>query len=215
MDRPSLADLRREYMHDGLEAITLDPDPIAQLATWIAVATDAGVLDATAVTLATATPDGRPSARVVLLKGIGADGLRFFTNFHSRKGRELDGNPHVAMCFFWPELARQVRVEGRARRLSLEESTAYWRSRPRESQLGAWASPQSERIAGRAILDEDLAAVTRRFAGIDIPLPGFWGGFLVEPDAIELWQGRPSRLHDRFRYTRAPGSPWTIERLAP
>jgi pyridoxamine 5'-phosphate oxidase len=167
------------------------------------------------MTLATATTDGRPSARVVLLKGVDADGFVFFTNYTSHKGYQIDANPWAALVFWWDVLERQVRVEGTVLRVGPEASDAYFQSRPRGSRLGAWASPQSQPITDRDVLERNLADMEARFAEQEVPRPPHWGGFCLEPVAIEFWQGRPSRLHDRLRYTRAENAPWHIERLAP
>jgi pyridoxamine 5'-phosphate oxidase len=208
------ADLRRDYARAGLSEADAADDPLAQFERWFGEALAAGLPEPNAMTLATATPDGRPSARVVLLKGFDARGFVFFTNRHSRKGRELAANPHAALAFFWPELERQVRVEGVVTPTSDDESDAYFASRPLASRLGAWASPQSEVIAGRDVLDHNLAELAARFGG-DVPRPPHWGGYRVGPDAVEFWQGRPSRLHDRLRYARRPEGGWLRERLAP
>jgi pyridoxamine 5'-phosphate oxidase len=191
------------------------PDPIALVGRWFADAQAAGVEQHDAMTLATATPDGRPSARVVLLKGIDARGFAFFTNYESRKGRELDANPYAALTLLWTSLQRQVRATGRVERLSDEESDAYFGTRPRGSQLGAWASQQSRPLPDRAELEARWAALDERWGGAAVPRPPHWGGYRVVPDEIEVWQGRANRLHDRFRYVRAPGGAWTYERLAP
>ncbi len=192
----------------------LDPDPIAQVASWYAEAQERGVAQPEAMTLATATPAGAPSARMVLLKGIDARGLTFFTNLDSRKAAELAANPRAALVLYWQPLRRQVRVEGRVERLSEAESAAYFATRPRGSALAAWASPQSRPLESREALERLYAGVEQRFAGEDVPLPPFWGGYLVVPDAVELWEGRDNRLHDRVRYERA-GSAWRLTRLAP
>ena len=210
-----LADLRQDYDRDILHRRDLDSDPIAQLRLWLdqAIAEDAP--EPTAMTLATADLEGKPSARIVLLKGLDADGLRFFTNYDSRKARDLAENPKAGLCFFWQPLHRQVRVEGRVERLTREDSAAYFTSRPRGSQFGAWASPQSDTIADRGQLEARLRDIEQRFADQDpLPLPDFWGGFLLRPTVFEFWQGRPSRLHDRFRY-RLEDESWRIDRLAP
>ncbi|HEX7291428.1 MAG TPA: pyridoxamine 5'-phosphate oxidase [Conexibacter sp.] len=191
------------------------PDPIALVQRWFAEAEAAGVEQHDAMTLATARPDGRPSARAVLLKGIDARGFAFFTNYESRKGRELDANPYAALVLLWTPLQRQVRVSGRVERLSAEASDAYFATRPRGSQLGAWASQQSRPLPDRAVLEAHWAELEARHAGTAVPRPPHWGGYRVEPDEIELWQGRADRLHDRFRYLRAPDGGWTHERLAP
>jgi pyridoxamine 5'-phosphate oxidase len=210
----SLADLRREYALCGLNEAEVDPDPIAQFRAWFDGATAAGVAEPNAMVLATATPDGRPSARVVLLKGVDERGFAFFTNNRSRKGRELASNPYAALAFFWTEIERQVRVEGAVVAVAPPESDLYFQSRPRDSQLGAWASPQSEVIAGRAELERRRDELAGQFAGGPVPRPPHWGGFRVVPEAVEFWQGRPGRLHDRLRYSRAAGG-WRVERLGP
>jgi pyridoxamine 5'-phosphate oxidase len=207
-------DLRREYALAGLAEGDLDPDPLVQFGRWFDAAVAAGLAEPNAMTLATATPDGRPSARMVLLKGVEAGGFTFYTNYGSRKGDELAANPLAALVFWWGELERQVRVEGRVERTGRDESAAYFRSRPPGARLGAWASEQSRVIAGRAALDRRLAEASERFAGGDVPPPPFWGGYRVAPEVVEFWQGRPDRLHDRLRYRRAGGG-WLVERLAP
>jgi pyridoxamine 5'-phosphate oxidase len=211
----SIAAIRRDYTRAALTEAELHPDPIEQFRLWFAQAIEAAVREPTAMTLATATPDGRPSARVVLLKGVDPEGFVFYTSYESQKGRELDANPHAALVFFWPELERQVRITGTASRVAPEESAAYFQSRPRGSRLGAWASPQSEVIADRAALEDRIAEIEARFPTEEIPLPPFWGGYRVAPELFEFWQGRASRLHDRLRYTRRSDGGWTIERLAP
>jgi pyridoxamine 5'-phosphate oxidase len=201
-------------MTDALTEDELPPDPIALVRRWFADAQAAGVEQHDAMTLATATPDGRPSARAVLLKGIDRRGFAFFTNYESRKARELDANPQAALVLLWIPLQRQVRIAGRVERLSAEESDAYFATRPRGSQLGAWASRQSEPLPDRAELEARWAALDERYAGGVVPRPPHWGGYRVEPDEIELWQGRANRLHDRFRYRRSDGG-WAYERLQP
>jgi pyridoxamine 5'-phosphate oxidase len=199
--------LRRVDEHE------LGEDPVDQLAAWLAEARSA-CPQPDAMTLATADAHGRPSARQVLLRGLDARGLVFFTNRASRKGGELAQNPHAALVFHWWELGRQVRVEGRVEKVSDEESEAYWRTRPRASQLAAWASPQSQPIADRGALDRLYAAEEERFGGDEVPLPPFWGGYRVVPETIELWQHRDDRLHDRVRYRRGADG-WVRDRLAP
>jgi pyridoxamine 5'-phosphate oxidase len=202
-------------MMDALTEDDLLPDPIALVRRWFADAQAAGVEQHDAMTLATVAPDGRPSARVVLLRGIDQRGFAFFTNYESRKGRELDANPYAALALLWSPLQRQVRISGRVERMSAEESDAYFATRPRGSQLGAWASRQSRPLPDRAELEARWAALDARYAGLAVPRPPHWGGYRVDPDEIELWQGRANRLHDRFRYVRTPEAGWTHERLAP
>jgi len=216
MDAIDLASLRREYETQGLHRADLHPDPIEQFATWFSTAVNSELPDANAIALATATPDGKPSARIVLLKGFDQRGFVFFTNYQSGKGRELAANPQAAFAVYWVQLERQIRVSGRVKKTSREESTAYFAGRPRGSKLGAWVSHQSEVIDARRILDARLAEMTERFAADnDITLPPHWGGYRIVPATIEFWQGRANRLHDRFRYTRQPDGSWLIERLAP
>ncbi len=191
----------------------LDPDPFRQFEAWFDAAREAGLPLAEAMTLATASADGAPSARVVLLKGVDS-GFVFFTNQESRKGRELDANPSAALVFHWQPLGRQVRVEGAVERVSVAESAEYFATRPRGAQLGAWASPQSEPLADRAELEERLARVAGEHEGGDVPVPPFWGGFRLVPARLEFWQHQDDRLHDRFAYER-DGDAWRITRLAP
>jgi pyridoxamine 5'-phosphate oxidase len=191
------------------------PDPLVVLNTWYAEACERGDVVPDAMTLATASPDGRPSARIVLFKGIQRGGVFFVTNYQSRKARELEQNPRASLVMHFAALERQVRIEGRVERASAEESDAYFHSRPRGSRIGAWASPQSQVIGSRAALDELLARTTASFGDGPIPRPEFWGGYLVFPEQVELWLGRPDRLHDRFAYRPRVGGGWSIERLAP
>ncbi len=216
MDAIDLAGLRREYETQGLRRADLHHDPIEQFGTWFSTALNSDLPDANAISLATATPDGKPSTRVVLLKGFDQGGFVFFTNYESDKGRELEANPQAAFVIYWVQLERQVRVTGRVEKTSRAESQAYFHDRPRGSQLGAWVSHQSEVIDARRILDARLAEMTERFAGQEeIELPPHWGGYRIVPATIEFWQGRANRLHDRFRYTRQRDDTWTLERLAP
>ncbi len=214
MNERALSDLRREYVVGGLDESDLDPQPIAMFRRWLHDATVAGLHEPNAMVLSSVSAEGTPSARIVLLKGLDDHGFVFFTNYESRKARELDANPACALLFPWHALERQVRVEGRATRLGDAENAAYFATRPRASQLGAWASPQSEVVGSRAELDERYAEMTARFADDDVPLPPYWGGYQLEPNLVEFWQGRRGRMHDRLRYRR-DDSGWSTERLAP
>jgi pyridoxamine 5'-phosphate oxidase len=206
--------LRKEYLRAGLKESGADPDPIVQFRRWFDEALTAGLHEPNAMTLATSTPDGRPSARIVLLKGFDERGFVFYTNYEGRKSRELETNPRCALVFYWGELERQVRVEGRASRVSGGESDEYFGSRPRGSRLGAWASEQSRPVEGREVLEERLRGLEAEYEGREVPRPPFWGGYRVEPETIEFWQGRENRLHDRLVYRRSGGS-WRRERLQP
>jgi pyridoxamine 5'-phosphate oxidase len=212
----SIADLRREYSHARLDEGDVSHDPIVEFARWFAEAEEAQATDANAMTLATATPEGAPSARIVLLKAFDERGFVFFTDYRSRKGAELEANPKAALVIYWAELERQVRITGGVGLTSREESERYFKSRPLGSRLGAWASHQSRVIPGRAALEADLREIEARFDTGEVPLPAHWGGYRVVPDAIEFWQGRESRLHDRIRYVREGGGRgWRVERLSP
>ena len=233
----AIADLRRDYRLGGLDRAELDPHPIPQFQKWFADASlsrsasrlrQVGIAlyklwqallgrspaDVNAMTLATVSAKGLPSTRTVLLKGVDKRGFVFFTNYDSRKGRELAGNPNAALTFFWPELERQVCVAGAVAKLSVAESEAYFQSRPRGSQLGAWASDQSSVVEDRATLEQHWQEAAARFPK-EVPLPPSGGGYVLSPDRIEFWQGRPSRLHDRFSYSRQPDNTWKLERLSP
>lgn len=191
------------------------PDPFARFEELLERAMGSGIPEPTAMTLSTVGPDGHPSSRMVLLKGFDAHGFVFYTNLGSRKAREIAGNPWVALCFHWQPLEVQVRIEGRAEPVSEAEADAYFASRPRGSRVGAWASRQSEPLPARTALEERIREVEARFAGTEIPRPPFWSGYRVVPDRIELWYGRPSRLHDREVYTPDPGGGWRVEHLYP
>lgn len=210
-----LANMRRDYKRGHLELDSLSADPNEQFRKWFAEAQETESGEINAMSLATATPNGLPSVRVVLLKGADEEGFRFFTNYESRKAAELAANPHAALGFYWPTLERQVRVEGEVRKLEAGQSEAYFRSRPKGSQVGATISPQSKVIPNRDALEAEFDEAMRRYASTDVPFDSdFWGGYIVVPDVFEFWQGRESRLHDRLRY-RKSGDEWVIERLAP
>lgn len=211
---PSIADLRRDYSGEALREDTLPDDPLPLFDAWLAAAVEKEPDDPTAMLLATASTDGFPSARMLLLKGRDERGFLFFGDYGSRKGRELEENPRASLVFYWRTLSRQVRVEGEVTRLGRDESEAYFRSRPRASRLSAWASRQSSVVEGRAALEEAVAEAARRFPEQDVPLPERWGGWVLRPLRIEFWQGRESRLHDRIRYVR-DGEAWRRERLSP
>jgi pyridoxamine 5'-phosphate oxidase len=234
----AIADIRREYSLTGLRRRDLSDDPIAQFNAWFAQArgtrtggrvrrfliatykavmmvTGAEPVDINAMTLATVDSDGRPSARIVLLKGVDQRGFVFFTNYDSRKGRELAQNPNAALAFYWADQERQVCVAGKVARLPEEESIAYFVSRPRGSRIAAWASAQSQPVPNRSYLESKWNQFEQKFPSPDVPKPPEWGGYVLNPDRIEFWQGRPNRLHDRFRYSRLAGGGWTIERLSP
>jgi pyridoxamine 5'-phosphate oxidase len=192
-----------------------DPNPFGQFERWFSRALNAGLKLPEAMTLATATKDGKPSARMVLLKGYDESGFVFYTNYNSRKGDELAENPHAALVFYWAPLGRQIRIEGTVAKVSRQESEAYFRSRPLDSRLGAWASNQSEVITGREVLERRLSELEEEYKSGDVPLPPYWGGYRLSPESIEFWQNRAGRLHDRIRYRRTGGNQWLMERLAP
>jgi pyridoxamine 5'-phosphate oxidase len=208
------ADLRETYSQRALREADVDPDPFTQFGRWFAEARSAGIVEPNAMALATVAADGQPSARMVLLKDASASGFVFFTNYRSRKAQELAGNSSAALVFYWPELHRQVRVAGTVRKTSRQESEAYFSSRPRGAQLSAWASRQSSPVADRELLEERVRELEAKHKGASIPTPPGWGGYRLNPDSIEFWQGRPDRLHDRLRYSLDDGR-WKIERLAP
>ena len=209
-----VARLRKEYLHAGLKESGAASDPIEQFRRWFDEAVAADLHEPNAMTLATTTPDGRPSARIVLLKGFDERGFVFYTNYEGRKSGELEENPRCALVFYWGELERQVRVEGCTSRVSDRESDDYFGSRPRGSRLGAWASEQSRPVEDRGVLEERLRGLESEYEGREVPRPPFWGGYRVGPEAIEFWQGRENRLHDRLVYRRSGGS-WARERLQP
>jgi len=206
---------RKDHRRSTLNVHDLDPDPIRQFTLWFEEVNQSGAPESNAMTLATASPDGRPSARIVLLRGADGRGFSFFTNYESRKARELEANPYAALVFFWHDLERQVRIEGRVERVSPDESDRYFQTRPKGARIGAWASPQSQVIPGREILEARFLDTEQRHPDELVPRPANWGGYRLVPDSIEFWQGRPNRLHDRLRYTGTPAGTWVIERLAP
>ncbi len=213
---PRSTHARKEYEQGALDEATVARDPIRQFAAWYDGAVAAGVPEPEAMTLSTATPDGRPSARIVLLRGFDAAGFCFFTNYGGRKGRELTANPHAALTFHWAILEQQVRIEGRVERTTAAESDEYFQTRPATSRIGAWSSPQSEVIPDRAALEALFARFSAEHPNPEaIPRPPNWGGFRLVPERIEFWQGRPSRLHDRLCFRRSSGGAWILERLAP
>lgn len=211
----NLSDLRRNYTSKTLDEKDVMPDALLQFNAWMDEAIECKVHEPNAMALATVNADGRPSTRIVLLKEVHDGGFVFFTNYHSHKGRDIAANPHVAACFLWHDLERQIRIEGVAEKVSDSASEAYFHSRPRGSQLGAMVSAQSTVIAGRRELEEAYKYLDEKYAHIDIPKPAHWGGYIIKPSVIEFWQGRTSRLHDRLRYRHMSNNSWLIERLAP
>lgn len=214
-DKATLENLRKDYRAEKLSETDVKKNPIEQFDHWFDEALKSGIYEPNAMTLATASTDGKPAARIVLLKGFNQDGFVFYTNYLSRKGKELAKNPVVALVFFWPELERQVRIEGTIEKVSKETSEKYFQSRPKESQIGALASPQSQVITDRSLLEKNWKELEKTYADQEIPKPSFWGGYLVKPQVIEFWQGRSSRLHDRIVYRKADKNNWKIVRLAP
>ncbi len=210
----SISSIRKDYQLQSLELTDVAATPVLQFDKWWNEAVSSSIEEVNAMTLATVNPDGKPAARIVLLKGFDENGFIFFTNYHSEKGKSISAHPYASLVFFWKELERQVRVEGSCIPVSKSESDEYFLSRPIGSRLGAWASPQSTVISSRTVLDQNLDRVTAQYADGIVPRPDHWGGYRVIPEMVEFWQGRPSRLHDRIRY-RKDESQWLIERLAP
>ncbi|MCK5835321.1 MAG: pyridoxamine 5'-phosphate oxidase [Lentisphaeria bacterium] len=215
MNRDKIANIRREYGLESLLTSKVSPCPFVQFKHWLDEAIAADFHDANAMVLSTVNPQGKPSSRIVLLKGLTDQGFRFFTNYESQKGQELLANPAASLVFWWDKLERQVRIEGEVRKLTPSESELYFHSRPRGSQIGAWSSPQSQTIGSPQQLQDLYQKLEDKFQGQDIPLPPHWGGYLLVPDRIEFWQGQPSRLHDRVNYTLNESAEWVISRLAP
>lgn len=209
-----VASLRRNYTKGGIDDADLPENPVDLLQKWIDQAIDANVNEPNAMSLATVTPDGLPNVRIVLLKGFNDQSIQFYTNYKSSKALEIEHAPHAAVAFWWPEMERQVRVRGNVKKVSRDETEQYFKSRPRESQIGAWVSEQSSEIESRNVLVEKAKSVARRFKGKDVPVPEFWGGYNIFYTQIEFWQGRPGRLHDRILYTFDQDS-WTFKRLQP
>ncbi|QOV22734.1 pyridoxamine 5'-phosphate oxidase [Anabaenopsis elenkinii] len=214
MDK-TLADLRKDYTLQDLSETAIDPNPVIQFKKWFEQVLAAQIPEPNAMTLATATPDGKPSARMVLLKDFDEQGFVLFTNYNSHKGQELAANPQAALVFWWAELERQVRIVGTVEKISPQQSDSYFEMRPPNSRLGAWASNQSQVIVSREVLEQQLEEFQRQYANQEVPRPPHWGGYRVIPREIEFWQGRPSRLHDRLLYTRWDNGSWKIERLSP
>jgi len=211
----TIADIRKEYTKQRLDEIDVEKSPLKQFEIWFGEAVQSEVPEPNAMTLSTISSNGFPSGRIVLLKSIQDDGFVFFTNYQSAKAKDMENNAVVGLTFFWSELERQVRIQGTVKKVSREVSETYFRSRPRDSQIGAWVSPQSAPIRNREILNERQKAITKKFEGQEsLPLPNQWGGYHVDPFLVEFWQGRPSRLHDRILYTRDKDN-WKISRLAP
>jgi pyridoxamine 5'-phosphate oxidase len=210
-----IADLRREYKRGGLRRADLDPDPVAQFERWFGEARNSGQIEPNAMSLATASAQGRPTLRTVLLKYFDRSGFVFYTNLESTKAHQIAANPYVALMFAWLETERQLTILGRAEEVGRGETLKYFMSRPRGSQLGAWISHQSSVVSSRTLLEMKFEEMRRKWKDREVPLPSFWGGFRVVPESFEFWQGRAQRLHDRFLYTRTESEQWRIERLAP
>ncbi|HET6527457.1 MAG TPA: pyridoxamine 5'-phosphate oxidase [Balneolaceae bacterium] len=213
-EKKKVANIRRDYALEKLTESSVDENPINQFMVWFEQATSADLLDANGMVLSTASKKGIPSSRVVLLKGVDENGFRFYTNYGSQKGRELGENPHAALCFYWAALERQVRIEGNVEKAAREDTEAYFRERPRTSQIGAWASHQSVRVKSREELDNRYKELEQKYEGQEVPVPDFWGGFLLRPRKIEFWQGRKDRMHDRICYEKDDES-WKMYRVAP
>ena len=211
----NVAGLRRSATGFALDREDLDDDPIVQFEEWFQYACETVAMDPNAVYLSTVDKQNRPSSRTVLLKSFDENGFVFYTNYESNKAKDIEGNPNVAMLFFWSDTARQIRIRGRAERMSAAETLKYFVSRPRGSQIGAWVSAQSSVISSRSLLEMKFQELKTRYKNKKVPLPSFWGGYRVVPEVIEFWQGRRNRLHDRFQYTRQNDGSWLIERLAP
>jgi pyridoxamine 5'-phosphate oxidase len=210
-----ISKMRTDYPNEPLDLEHADADPFVQFEDWLQAAIDANHVEANAMSLATATAGGIPSARIVLLKGFDQEGFVFFTNYNSRKGHEISENPHAALCFYWDQLSRQVRAEGTVEIIAAVDSDKYFKTRPRESQIAAWVSEQSTVVESRAALDEGAARIIAQFEGQEISRPPHWGGYQVKPHKFEFWQGRPGRLHDRIAYSLQDDGSWKIQRLAP
>jgi pyridoxamine 5'-phosphate oxidase len=212
----NIENLRKPYHLGSLNSEDLTPDPLDLFRRWWHEAIESEIVEANAMTLATVNQKGHPSARIVLLKGLHQDGFEFFTNYQSHKSKDMEDNPHVALLFFWKELERQVRIEGLVEKVSKDRSEQYFQSRPRGSQVGAWSSPQTKVIPDRSVIEDNIRSTVKKFEGLDpLPLPDHWGGYLVKPNLYEFWQGRPDRLHDRFRYSSQHNGLWATDRLAP